>query len=62
MKKGVVKAKLVGTPANSKKKLYDVCIIWDGGSTIQCGLVMAMNETEAKKLGKAAAKKATANL
>lgn len=64
MKKGTVKAKLIASPANAKgKKVYDVCVVWPGtGDTIACGTVMASSEAEAKKLGKAAAKKATADL
>ena len=60
--KPTVKAKLVASPSNSKKKVYDVCIVWPGGDQISCGVVMASSEAEAKKLGKALAKKATSDL
>ncbi len=42
---------------NSKKKVYDVCVSWSKGNVLQCGVVLASNETEAKKLAKSEAKK-----
>ncbi len=52
-----VSVKLIAAPANTKKKVYDVCVYWDKGNMLACGVVLADNETEAKKLAKGIAKK-----
>ena len=52
-----VTVRLVASPMNSKKKVYDVCVSWSKGNVLQCGVVLASNETEAKKLAKSEAKK-----
>ena len=48
---------LIAAPANSKKKVYDVCVTLDKGNIMSCGVVLAANETEAKKLCRGLAKK-----
>jgi len=52
-----VSVKLIASPMNTKKKVYDVCVSWAKGNVLQCGVVLASNEAEAKRLAKATAKK-----
>lgn len=52
-----VTIKLIAAPMNSKKKVYDVCVSWKKGNMLQCGVVLASNEAEAKRIAKVTAKK-----